>query len=130
MPQSLDGRFGLQISFHEIGTVPNVFSETNFAIPNVDNFFSVTKVLTTRLKPTKEDGLHSVRWESVLSFIELTDTHDDIIVISVAYASMNLRQISEIYTTSFEGLLGQIAGMVVPYSVKHRSIRRVWDNFN
>ncbi|EFC47634.1 predicted protein [Naegleria gruberi] len=102
VPQSLDGRFGLQISFHEIGTVPNVFSETNFAIPNVDNFFSVTKVLTTRLKPTKEDGLHSVRWESVLSFIELTDTHDDIIVISVAYASMNLRQISEIYTTSLK----------------------------
>ena len=55
----------MQASFHEIGTVPNVFAETNFAVANVDNYFVLTKIVTTRLKPTIENpNLIETRWVS------------------------------------------------------------------
>ena len=112
-PVERDARFGLQVSFHEPGTVPNVFSETNFAISKVDNYFILTKYVTTRLKPTIEDSsLVSVRWQSKLSIVKLTEVEKDVVVISFAYSSLNENRITEVLTSSVEGLLGEISGMV------------------
>lgn len=112
VPESRDSRFGLQISFHENGTIPSVFSETNCAISGYDNYYSLTKVFTKRLKPNSEGGLHSIRWTSQLSMVELTQTENDIVVISVAYSTLNLHVITEIYNDSYEGLFGQISGIL------------------
>lgn len=49
MPSNTYSRYGLQISFHKQGTVPDVLSETNFAMAGVDNFFILTKYHTKYL---------------------------------------------------------------------------------
>ena len=147
-PVERDARFGLQVSFHEPGTVPPVFAETNFAISKVDNYFVLTKYVTTRLKPTIEDpSLVSVRWESKLSIVKLTEVEKDVVVISFAYSSLNENRITEVLTSSIEGLLGEISGMVgmmmgidvlkllrggleIPYAVHHKTLRGIWEIFN
>ncbi|KAG2372952.1 hypothetical protein C9374_012982 [Naegleria lovaniensis] len=148
VPQERDARFGLQVSFHEIGTIPNVFAETNFAVANVDNYFVLTKIVTTRLKPSIENpNLTDTRWESILSLVELTQRDDNTVVISFTYNTLTEHNNAEMYTSSIEGLLGEIAGILgvmmgidilkmlrgclqVPYSFKHKSIRGIWDTFN
>lgn len=49
MPNNLYFRYGLQVSFHKQGTVPDVVSESNFAMAGVDNFFILTKYHTKYL---------------------------------------------------------------------------------
>jgi len=67
MEDDRDNRFGLQVSFHEIGTIPPVFAETNFATSGVDNFYTLTKYVTTRLRATKEyPDTIDYRWVSGL----------------------------------------------------------------
>ena len=113
VPIERDTRFGLQVSFHEPGTIPKVFSETNFAISGVDNYFILTKVLTETLKPSVENpDTVFVRWDSLLSIVELTEIDPHVVVISVAYSSLNENKIQEVVTSSIEGLLGQIAGII------------------
>ncbi|EFC35520.1 predicted protein, partial [Naegleria gruberi] len=148
VPEDRDSRFGLQVSFHEPGTIPKVFAETNFAISGVDNYFVLTKIVTETLKPTIENpDLIDTRWDSLLSIVELTQSDENLVVISIAYSSLNENKITELLTSSMEGLLGQIAGIIgifmgldvlkmlrgaleVPYAIKKKSFRGLWDNFN
>ncbi|KAG2394052.1 hypothetical protein C9374_003816 [Naegleria lovaniensis] len=148
VPDDRDARFGLQVTFHEIGTIPNVFSETNFATSGVDNFYTLTKFVTKRLKPRAENpsGIE-LRWDSKLSTVQLTQNDPSVVVISFSYDSLNENQITEILTSSLEGLFGEIAGIVgifmgidvlkvlrgvleIPYAVHAKSLRAIWENFN
>lgn len=148
VPEDRDSRFGLQVTFHEIGTIPNVFSETNFATSGVDNFYTLTKYVTKRLKPTIENptGIE-LRWDSKLSTVQLTQNDPSVVVISFSYDSLNENRITEMLTSSLEGLFGEIAGIVgifmgidvlkvlrgvleIPYAIHAKSLRAIWDNFN
>nr|CAG4712775.1 unnamed protein product [Naegleria fowleri] len=148
VPQDRDARFGLQVSFHEIGTTPNVFAETNFAVREVDNYFVLTKYSTIHLKPSEQfpDGVETV-WASTLSTVRLTDIRDNVVVISFAYNTLNENKIAEIITYTLESLAGEVAGMIgmmmgidalkmlrgileVPYAIHQKSARGIWDVFN
>ncbi|EFC45670.1 predicted protein [Naegleria gruberi] len=142
-----DSRFGLQASFHEIGSIPLVFAETNFAIPYVDNFFTLTKIETNRLKSTEEYPLHSIHWDSRISNVQLTFKEDSIVVVSFAYSTLNIHQVSEIAGKTMLQLLGDLAGMLgvllgidilkalrglleIPQVIQQKSFRPIYELFN
>jgi len=78
MPASALNRNGLQVSFHEVGTVASVFEETNFAVERVDNFFTLTKYTTNRLHaPTQSSSSSSSSSSSHRALqSESTSSHD------------------------------------------------------
>lgn len=124
-PQDRDSRFGLQASFHEIGTVPPVFAETNFAVPFVDNFFSLTKIITNRLKETKEAPKNSVYWSSRASNVQLTQNSSTSVVVSFAYTTLNIKEITEIVSKTPLQLFGEIAGMLGTLMVSYQEMKDV-----
>ncbi|EFC47565.1 predicted protein [Naegleria gruberi] len=141
-------RVGLQVSFHSNGTMPDLVGETNFAVPRRDNYFMLTKIITSRLKTTPiNPQLVDVRWEPVTSDVELIGADETLVVISVAYATLNVNYITEVVTSSIESLFGEIAGFLgltmgldmlkilrgildVPYSIKDRTLMNLWNTFN
>ncbi|EFC39296.1 predicted protein [Naegleria gruberi] len=141
-------RIGLQISFHEPGTDPDLLAETNYAMPDMDNVFMLTKVYTKRLKPSIENPkLEETRWDSKYTNIEIVGNDDDGVYITIAYSSLVQNNIVEIITGTIEGLLGDIAGILgltmgidllkvlrgfldIPYSIKDRTLKNIYDTFN
>jgi len=113
LPTTPGDRIGLQVSFHEIGTTPRLMAETNYAIPNVDNFFTITKFNSIRLKPTPTNpNLKETWWESSYSNIEVVGDETTQVIVSIAYTTLNLNTITEVTTSSIPGLLGEIAGIL------------------
>lgn len=50
--------------------------------------------------------------ESTLSLVELTQRDKNTVVISFTYNTLTEQHVEEMYTTSLEGLLGEIAGIL------------------
>ena len=141
-------KMGFIVSFHEQGTTPDLLSETNYALPSLDNFFMLTKVITTRLKPTIDNpNLNSTKWNSEKTVLRTYNADETSLTISVTYNSLSTTQIEEVYTNSIEGLLGELAGMIgllvgidllkmirgfleIPFVLKEKSTMEFWDNFN
>ncbi|KAL9646638.1 hypothetical protein ABK040_010750 [Willaertia magna] len=148
VPITRDSRFGLQVTFHEIGTIPKVFEETNFVTNRLDNFFTLTKIIEQRLKSkNNENSLTTIRWETKLSTVQLTTNDDTLVVISIAYNTLNVNYIVEVITSTWESVMGEIAGIVgilmgidalkalrgileIPYAIGQRSVRPLYDIFN
>ena len=97
-----------------------------------------------------KDTLTSVfAWKVVLfshSFIVYSN-YTNQIVVSVAYATLNVNYVTEIVTQDIPGLLGGIGGIIVvlmgvdlikafrglweiPYAFRHRSFRPIYETFN
>ncbi|KAL9656568.1 hypothetical protein ABK040_012151 [Willaertia magna] len=108
-----DARFGLQITFHEIGSEARVFEETNFVTNRLDNFFTLTKIVETRLKRRIEyKDLTSTRWDTKLSTVQLTVNDDSLVVISVAYSTLNIQKVTEVTTSNWENVVGEVSGII------------------
>lgn len=141
-------RKGLQVTFHEIGTTPDVFSETNFVILGNDNFFSLTKVITKFLETSAEHPqLTTVNYVPKISLSDVSSNYTQNVVVSFAYSSLNVKYISQIVTKDIPFLLGDIGAMIgvltgvdllkafrgmweVPYSFREKSFRPIYSNFN
>jgi len=144
-------KLGIQISFHETGSTPNLPSETNYAMPGVDNSFSLAKVVTTRLTATKENPqTTSVRWDPTHSVIEMImeDNPDYIITgVTVSYGTLEVNHIDEIQTLTLESLIGNIAGILglmmgvdflkmlrglldIPYAFRDKTLVDLYETFN
>lgn len=148
IPNSPTVRKGLQVSFHEIGTTPNLFSETNFAITGNDNFFSLTKVITQYLKTSSEHPqLTTVDYLPIISDLDVSANYTQNVIISFAYTSLNVEYITQIVTKDIPFLLGDIGAMIgvltgvdllkafrglweIPYSFREKSFRPIYENFN
>jgi len=96
IPKTDRMRSGLQVTFHEVGSEPMVFAETNFAEPSVDNFFSLRHFSTTRFRTTKQfPSLHTSSWEHVYSSVDLAEEDPTMVVVSVAYSDLNVNEVKE-----------------------------------
>jgi len=146
-------KIGLQVSFHPPGTVPDLVAETNYAMPGIDNFFMLTKIVNTRLRVTVDfPNLTEERWEASHSSIKMyglenSDKDYYLTSISVTYATLNVNHIDEVETSTLAGLLGDIAGMLgttmgidvlkavrgildIPYIFIDRSLVDFYNTFN
>ncbi|EFC49447.1 predicted protein [Naegleria gruberi] len=148
MATDRNNRYGLQVSFHEPGTTPDVFAETNFCLEEADNSFVLSKVRTQRVKATKEEpNLESVRWSFQRSSIALAKKVEGLIVISFSYGTLNESKNKEVRTATIEKILGEISAILVAlmgidglkffnavielgYSFKKKTLMNVWKIFN
>ncbi|EFC47329.1 predicted protein [Naegleria gruberi] len=136
------GKYGAQISFHEIAAEADIFAETQFASPYKDNMYTLNKVTKNFL-----DGNSTTLWEPTLSQIKISNASSADIIISVSYGTLDVQVIDEVLSTDIPGLLGSIAGIIgltmgldimkmlrglleVPYAVHQKSIRGIWKIFN
>jgi len=108
-----DARFGLQVSFHEVGSIPPVFAETNFATAFVDNFYTLTMLIVNRLRPTKEHpNTKFSQWSATYSTVELTAKNMNQVVVSFAYSTLNINAVTEIESKTVLSVIGEISGIV------------------
>jgi len=102
---------------------------------------------TTTATTTTKDPLIETRWESSLSVVELSEYNETTVVVSFAYATLNQNEIDEVTIISITETLGEIGAVIgfvmgvdvikivrglleIPYSIKERTLRNIWNVFN
>ena len=137
-------RAGATVSFHEVGSVPNLSDETNTASGGLDNTFTIRKMVNKRLVPNPTTEIY---WDSDYSAIDMIENRTDYITVTVAYNSLNIREQTDVYTVNILQLLGQLAGMTgtlygleilkvlrgclwIPKSIKKKTAKYIWEEFN
>ncbi|EFC47439.1 predicted protein [Naegleria gruberi] len=137
---------GVQVTFHNIGETAQdlLLNETKCATPNFDNNFSISKVVSHTIRPTP---FTKTFWESSYSAVELVKQRNNKIMVSFAYNTLNIQQVTEYEASNWLQLLGEISGMAstlygfgfvmfwrtclwLPIAIKKKSVKVVWEELN
>jgi hypothetical protein len=110
-------RAGLQVSFSEIGVVPDVYNEIRFAPPGVDSFYGVRLVETTYKNETVEANQGPfTSYETVYSTIALinqpTINGTGLVAVSFSFQTLSVLIIEYDKTYSQANFFGDFAGML------------------
>jgi len=105
-------RIGLQATFHQNGTVPDVYDEINYALPDTDTLFAIRELENYYL-----NGTNTVNYEVTSSSVKLTSFDNSpnssiaTVFVSFAYQTLNTEVVTEISTYTLTSFLGDVAGM-------------------
>lgn len=105
---------GVQASFHNIGTIPPVFAETNFAAPNDNTYFMLTKTMENKLVggQVQSKTYWTVR-PSVINLPKLINQRGNttFVGVSFCYETLNTFTLTDVVSYQVVNYLGDAAGM-------------------
>eukprot|EP01027_Heterolobosea_sp_BB2_P018686 GEZU01026291.1.p2 GENE.GEZU01026291.1~~GEZU01026291.1.p2 ORF type:complete len:151 (+),score=37.13 GEZU01026291.1:216-668(+) len=101
-------RNGVQVTFHRIDQVPNLFGEINFVPSKFDGFYALRLLQRTYLNKTTE-----YNWETSFSMTRLSGVNasNDQFAVSFSYQSLSVQTITDQISYTLTNVFGDLSGM-------------------